>query len=224
MRRIFLFAIVLIAMSAILVLDCTKQEDWTPLFNGVDLSGWKANVTPESYKVVDGVLVVHDTSATIRSHLFYVGDGSHDYVRFKNFDLKVVAKCEPNSNSGIFFHTDYSERDSLKHLAKGYEIQLNNSDRDPRKTGSLYAIKDLNESPVDETQWFELNIIVNGKRIIANINGKQVMDYTEPENPERVEGRKFRLLDPNGGAIAIQAHDANSIWYFKEIKIKKLPD
>ncbi len=149
---------------------------------------------------------------------------TQDLVKFKNFELEIISKCEPNSNSGIFFHTDYSERDAAKHLGKGYEIQLNNSQNDPRKTGSLYAIKDIHESPVDETQWFKLYIKVDGKRIIAKINDELIMDYTEPENPERVESRKHRLLDPNGGAIAIQAHDANSIWYFKEIKIKRLPD
>jgi hypothetical protein len=32
------------------------------------------------------------------------------------------------------------------------------------------------------------------------------------------------VLDAKGGAIALQAHDANSTWYFKEVKIKRLPD
>lgn len=209
------------------LLTCTiarAQEGWLQLFNGKDLSGWKANVSPEAYSVVDGIMVVHDTSATIRSHLFYVGDGREKFVRFKNFELKVISKGGEHSNSGIFVHTDFSERDSAKHLAKGYEVQLNNTDTDKRKTGSLYQIVDLDKSPVDDTRWFEMHIIVKGKQIAVNIDGKKVIDYTEPEHPERPESRKYRVLDPNGGAIAIQAHDANSTWYFKEIKIKRLPD
>ncbi|HUV12331.1 MAG TPA: family 16 glycoside hydrolase, partial [Acidobacteriota bacterium] len=62
------------------------------------------------------------------------------------------------------------------------------------------------------------------KRIVFNINGQKVIDYTEPENPERPPNRAGRLLNPNGGAIALQAHDPDSVWYFKEIQIKRLPD
>jgi len=205
-------------------ITANAQEGWLQLFNGKNLSGWKANISPEAYTVQDGILVVHDTSATIRSHLFYVGDGKQDFVRFKNFELKLISRGGQHSNSGIFIHTDYSERDNVKHLAKGYEVQLNNTDTDKRKTGSLYQIVDVDKSPVDDTKWFEMHIIVNGKRIVVNIEGRKVIDYLEPEHPDRPESRKFRVLDPKGGAIAIQAHDANSTWYFREVKIKRLPD
>jgi hypothetical protein len=215
----FLSCLVLSAAPA-----ANAQPGWVPIFNGKDTSGWKANVSPEAYAVVDGILVVHDTSPDIRSHLFYVGDGKGEFVRFKNFELKIVSRGGPHSNSGIFFHTDFSERDASKHLAKGYEVQLNNTGTDKRKTGSLYQIVDLDKSPVDDTRWFEMHIIVNGKRITVNVDGKTVVDYTEPERPERPENRKFRVLDPKGGAIAIQAHDANSTWYFREVKVKRLPD
>jgi len=214
-------------LVAVLCLGCvtvTAQPGWIQLFNGKDLRGWKANVSPEAYSIVDGILVVHDTSPDIRSHLFYVGDGKQDYVRFKNFELKAVSRGGQHSNSGIFFHTDFSERDANKHLAKGYEAQLNNTETDKRKTGSLYAIVDLDKSPVEDTQWFEMHIVVNGKRIVINVDGKKVVDYTEPDHPDRPEGRKQRVLDPKGGAVALQAHDANSTWYFKEIKLRRLPD
>ena len=78
--------------------------------------------------------------------------------------------------------------------------------------------------PVDDTNWFELLIVVKDKHITVKINGETVVDYLEPENPDRAPHRKQRLIDPNGGAIALQAHDAFSTWYFKEIKLKKLPD
>ena len=224
MKRQTLISVFLFAGFLLGCMIANAQEGWVQLFNGKDLKGWKANISPEGYSVVDGILVVHDTSPTIRSHMFDVGDGKQDFVRFKNFELKLVSKGGQHSNSGIFFHTDYSERDNVKHLAKGYEVQLNNTDTDNRKTGSLYQIVDLDKSPVDDTKWFEMHIVVNGKRIVVNIDGKKVIDYTEPDHPERPDARKFRVLDPNGGAIAIQAHDANSTWYFKEIKLKRLPD
>lgn len=224
MKQLHPITAVLLASMVACAATASAQDGWQQLFNGRDLQGWKANHSPEAYSVSDGILVVHDPSPTLRSHLFYVGEERSEYVRFRNFELKVVSRGGPHSNSGIFFHTDFSERDSARHLAKGYEVQLNNAEQDQRKTGSLYQIVDLDKSPVDDSHWFELRIVVRGKRIVVIVEGKTVVDYTEPENPERPENRKLRVLDPRGGAIAIQAHDANSTWYFKEISIRRLPD
>ena len=107
-------------------------------------------------------------------------------------------------------------------MQKGYEIQLNSSERDKRKTGSLYAVVDLDKSPVDETQWFKVRITVKGKRITIHLNDKQVVDYTEPKDADPAAGRPGRGLDPLGGAIALQAHDPTSVFYFKDIRIRKI--
>ena len=194
------------------------------MFDGNDLSNWRANVEPESFSVEQGILKAHCNSESVRSHLFFVGDRGDDFIRFKNFELKAIVRGEPNSNSGIFFHTDFATRDQRLHLANGYEVQLNSAAREKRKTGSLYAIVDVIQAPTDDTQWFEVHVIVQDKRIVVNIVGRKVIDYVEPENPERPPNRKGRLLNPDGGAIALQAHDPDSVWYFKEIQLKRLPD
>ena len=54
-------------------------------------------------------------------------------------------------------------------------------------------------------------------------NGQQVLDYTEPDNVTRPPERALRLFDPHGAALALQAHDPNSVWYFKDIRVKRLP-
>lgn len=197
-------------------------DDWQVLFNGKDLSGWRANLDPESFTVKDGVLRAQ-ASGTNRSHLFYVGDRKEGLESFKNFELEATVRAEPNSNGGIFVHTDMSTRDARKHLAKGYEVQLNSSAEEKRKTGSLYAIVDLEQSPVDETKWFKVRVVVRGKRITVELDGKQVLDYTEPENVVRPKERAERLFAAEGGAIALQAHDPGSVWYFKDIRVKRLP-
>ncbi|MEX0324003.1 MAG: DUF1080 domain-containing protein [Puniceicoccaceae bacterium] len=195
------------------------ESDWIHLFNGKDLSGWHTNRAEGSFTVEDGLLVAH--SLNMRSHLFYVGKEDSP-VAFKDFELVVVARGEANSNSGIFIHTDYALRDDKGHLANGYEVNLNTSTTVAKKTGSLYDVVDLTEQPLDDTEWFETRIKVEGKHISVWLNGTKVIDYIEPENPVRKPSRKGRLLKPNGGAIALQAHDPESIWYFKEIKIRPL--
>lgn len=208
------------ALLALAVSVSAPADDWQPLFNGKDLSGWTTNNDPDSFTVKDGVLRVQASGAT-SSHLFYVGDAKEP-VKFKNFELEVVAKAEKDSNGGVFVHTDTSTRDAQKHLAKGYEVQLNSTAKEKRKTGSLYAVVDLDKSPVDETDWFTLKIVVNDKRIVVSLDGKEVVDYTEPKDVERPKERAGRVLSADGGAIALQAHDAKSVWYFKSVRVKRL--
>jgi hypothetical protein len=197
-------------------------QQWQSLFNGKDLTGWRANFDPESFTVRDGTIRIQASGAK-SAHLFFVGDQPGDFEKFKNFELEATVRAEPSSNGGIFVHCDHELRDAARHLAKGYEVQLNSTDKEQRKTGSLYAVVDLPQSPVDETQWFQVDVLVQDKRIIVKLNGQQVVDYTEPENVERPPERAGRRFSADGGAIALQAHDNGSVWYFKEIRVRRLP-
>lgn len=209
-----------VALLLLLLPPAFSADGWRELFNGKDLTGWKPNVYPDSWAVVDGAIRAKATKES--SHLFFVGGKSDGFESFKDFELEVVARSEPNSNGGIFIHTDYATMSAALRLTKGYEIQLNSSEREKKKTGSLYAIVDLATSPVDETKWFTVNITVRGKRIVVQIDGRQVVDYTEPENAPRPKGREGRLLNPAGGAIALQAHDPGSVFYFKSVRVRPL--
>ena len=124
----------------------------------------------------------------------------------------------PGSNSGIYFHTEYQESGWP---SKGYEAQVNNSGSDPRKTGSLYAVQDVSEAPAGDGEWFTMYIKVQGDHITIKIDGKTTVAYTEPDNVERPEGMSGRLL--SSGTFALQGHDPESTVYYKEIKVRPLP-
>lgn len=209
-------------MSLVLASAAARADDRQPLFNGKDLSGWRANNDPDSFKVVDRVIRIQASGKT-SAHLFYVGGRTEGIESFKNFELEATVRAEPNANGGIFVHCDMSTRDAAKHLAKGYEVQLNSTAKEKRKTGSLYAVVDLDKSPVDETKWFTVRVVVNGKRITVALDGREVVDYTEPPGVVRPKERAGRLFAADGGGIALQAHDAGSVWYFKDIRVKRLP-
>jgi len=214
------------AIYSALCLNCAaiaaSADGWISLFDGNSLQGWKPNTLPDSFSVVDGTIRANATGES--SHLFYVGDGNLEKARFKDFELELKARSEPGSNSGIFFHTDFHSGDGRRksHLSKGYEVQLNSAGVEKRKTGSLYDVTDVAESPVDETKWFDVRVRVEGKRIVVHINDRMVVDYTEPENLERPANRAGRRLDPKGGLIALQGHDPKSVFYFKDIRIRRL--
>lgn len=213
----------LLGLSALLLpTTASADNSWRNLFNGKDLSGWQSLTSTESFSVVDGTIKARAPSRTL-DHLFYTGKLRNDFVRFKNFELELMARGEPSSNSGIFFHTDRTTFNARRFLKTGYEVQLNSTEKEKKKTGSLYHIVDLAKSPVDETEWFRVNIVVKDKRITVKLNGQQVVDYIEPANPLRTEKRAGRVLRPEGGAIALQAHDPDSVFYFKDIRIRRLP-
>lgn len=201
-----------ILFSVVFLLSATnKKPKWVSLFDGKTLNGWKVGANPETFKVEDGAIVVNGKVA----HLFYDGDaGNHD---FKNFELKLDIMTMPGSNSGVYIHTQYQESSWPK---KGYEVQVNNSQGDWRRTGGLYAVQDIKEPPAKDNEWFTMHIVVKDKNIKVSVNKKQLVDYTEPENAVREKGMEGRLL--SSGTIALQGHDPNSKVLYKNIQLKVL--
>jgi len=203
---------------ALLAAGCASSkkqnaDGWISLFDGESFDGWRVNENPQTFKVEDGAIVANGP----RAHLFYVGPvANHD---FKNFEFKAQVMTRPNSNSGIYFHTAYQDEGWP---AKGYEVQVNNSHSDWRRTGGLYAIDDVREAPAKDNEWFTEHIVVNGKHVTVFIDGKKVVDYTEPDSPERPDGMKERLIDR--GTFALQGHDPGSTVYYKDVMVKTLPD
>ncbi|MGI9243674.1 MAG: 3-keto-disaccharide hydrolase [Verrucomicrobiales bacterium] len=184
------------------------------IFNGKDLSGWKVNgENPGSIVAKDGMIVIDGK----RTHAFYNGKvGNHD---FKNFEFKAKVKTFANANSGIYFHTKFQDSGWPD---AGYECQVNNTHKDWRKTGSLYAVMDNKEEVAKDEEWFDYYIKVVGRHVVIKINGKVISDYTEPDNPEhlgKMPGRKI-----GSGTIALQAHDPESVVHYKDLKLKILPD
>lgn len=194
-------------------LSLTAQDDgWVPLFDGKSLAGWKVGENAATFSVVDGVLQVFGP----RAHLYY--DGPVANHTFTNFEWKADVMTFPNANSGMYFHTAYQEGGWP---AKGYEVQVNNSHTDTIRTGSLYNIVNVTTPPAKDHEWFTQQIVVRGKRVTISVNGKQLVDYTEPGNVERPADMKGRVI--SNGTFAIQGHDPKSKVHYRNIMVKVLP-
>ncbi len=197
------------AGGACLPSTCAEEAGWVALFDGKSLDGWSASEHKEACRVENGVLAVGGA----RSHLFYSGPvDDHD---FQDFELKLEVMATPGSNSGVFFHTAYQETDWP---AQGHEAQVNNSQEDWRRTGSLYGVKDVRETPVGDNEWFEYHIIVRGNQVTFKVNGETVNEYTETADGPHLVERPGRKL--SHGTIALQAHDPSSLVYYRNIRIK----
>lgn len=182
----------------------TQTEGWINLFDGKSFTNWKVSEHPETFTIADGAIVVFGE----RAHLFYTGPVKDH--NFKNFEFKAQVMTTPGSNSGIFIHTAYQDEGWP---SKGYEIQVNNTHTDWRKTGSVYALQDVKEAPAKDNEWFTEHIIVKGDKITVIVNGKTINEYTEKDAAKITTG-----------TFALQGHDPKSKVFYKDVMVKPLPD
>lgn len=185
------------------------EEGFKSIFDGKNWTGWKlANENQESWSIKDGAIVANGP----RAHAFYVGDQQP----LVDFEMKIEVMTGPVSNGGIYIHTQYQETSWPRN---GYEVQVNQSHGDWRKSGSLYDVVNVREVNVKDDEWYTYHIIVKGKHITVKLNDKVVVDWTE--EADRQPGKEFtRILSK--GTIALQAHDPKSVVRYRNIRIKRL--
>src|SRR5262249_23975688 len=102
----------------------SDETGWVQLFNGRDLTGWKAHPDDKAkWEVQDGAIVGTGPAG----HLFTErGD-------FQNFRCRFDAKINDHGNSGQYFRATFA-----KSFPPGYEAQINSTHGDKIRTGSLY--------------------------------------------------------------------------------------
>jgi hypothetical protein len=206
MKKLVIF--ILIALHPLAAAD----GGWTSLFNGKDLTGWKANENIATFSVKDGAIVAHGP----RSHCFYAGD-FHNHS-FKDFELMVDVMTLPGANGGVYIQTEYQDHGWP---GKGFEVQVNNTYKgDPRRTGSLYEVKDNGAEAAKDNQWFTEDIVAKGDTITIKVDGKLVAEWTQPANWSGTKDFPGRRI--GAGTIALQGHDAGSTVHYKNIRIKLL--
>lgn len=200
-KLITMFAV--IAAMVLPVSAAEPEEGFVSLFDGKTLDGWKVNNTPEAFSIEDGAIKANGDC----THLFY--EGKVNAATFKDFELRLDVMTRKNSNGGIFIHTKFQPTG----WPSGYEIQVNNTQKDPQKSGGLYnTIKNL--IPFEDDAWMKYVIIVKEGVVKVTINDKELVNH-------KPEAASTKLL-PDGGTIAFQAHDKGSTTFYKNIRIKVL--
>lgn len=209
MKQILLAAIT----STLLTIPASNllaaEEGFVSLFDGKTFDGWKtATENPDTWKIEDGALVTRGP----RCHLYYVGADQP----FTNFEFKAEVMTEPNSNGGIYFHTKYQE---TGWPTQGFECQVNVSQSDWKKTGSLYDLVNLGHTPAQDNKWWTQHIIVNGNKVTVKIDDVVVLEYTEPRGAQPGRGFSRKI---GSGTFAFQAHDPNSVVRIRNVRVKRL--
>ena len=179
----------------------TPPAAFVSLFNGKDLTGWKAHQTyGGNWRVENGILI---GSAPAVGYLATTRDD------FKDFHLRVEARF---NDAGVGADGSVLFRSTLDLL--GYETIINHP---IKTTGNTYVrargmLRDTGASsvPLPPGQWFTLELVAVGDRISIIVNGKTVST----------------IVDKNGefssGRITLH-HRAKAVLEFRKIEIKELP-
>ena len=176
---------------------------FTGCTGGQTMGQWK-QLGDAVYSINDGVLTLE--SGTL------IYDGSGAAKGFADFEMSGFVKTKPNATAGIWFHSGADK--------KGYEVLIHNGPLDhTRKTGSLSAVRNLYKSMANDDEWFPFNIVVCKKNITVQINGRDVVCYTEPEAPYRTTEYSNRVLGQGGFLLTVYQGNVD----FKDVTVSRLP-
>ncbi len=189
------------------------ESGYVSLFNGKDLTGWKASANADSFKVENGAIVANAVGQP--SHLFY--DGAVGNHAFQNFDLRLDVLTRYRSNGGVYVMTEFQPQGFP---GKGFEIQVNNSHSDRIRTGSLYHVVDLSNIPGKDDEWIPMEIKAEGQTITIGLKGQEVVHWTQPADWQSNYDTPSRKIAP--GTVAFQSHDTYSVTAYSNIRIKLL--
>ena len=184
-----------------------NAQEFKPLFNGKDLTGWRQD-TPGVWRVVEGVIIGKTQG------LMY-NDFLRSERRYSNFVLKAKMRLiGGKGNSGIQFR---SEPVPNSHEVSGYQADAANGiwgalydeSRRNRMLGTpAAAIKE----EIDGFAWHEYTITAKGNRIRLELDGVVTVDYVEADPTTPKTG--FLALQVHGSREPVEVH-------FKDLMIKE---
>lgn len=182
---------------------------FTPLFNGHTFDGWEGNLA--HFRVEDGAIVAGALKQPVKRNEFLCTK-----AEYGDFELKLKFKLiGDGANAGVQIR---SQRILNHHEVRGYQADMGEGwwgslyDESRRNKILAAADKAVIAEVLKPNDWNDYTIRCEGPHIQLWINGKQTVDYTEPD--DKIE---------RSGIIGVQIHGGppSEAWY-KDLRIKKL--
>lgn len=167
-------------------------EGWILLFDGETDYGWKAG-SKANWTVRDGAISVSEGEPGLLTTVSQFGD----YV------FKCDFRADSGTNSGIFLRTPRVPKDPKSDC---YELNIADQAVSPYPTGSFVG-REASRGVPDSSEWHSFEVTAQGGHFVVLLDGKQVLDYTDP----KPLGRGYIGLQLNKGPVE-----------FRNIKLKPL--
>ncbi len=171
----------------------SDETAWQPLFNGENLEGWHQEGNGAKWSIHDGILRAEDGTSYMVTN-----------EEYKNLAVKLKFRSSKHANGGVFLRWK-----SLQGGDRGNEVQIYNVPTAKMPTGSLYQIQKAELVEYDDSNWTDMEIVLQDRTIQVAINGRKVVDSDQ-----------FPVI--RDGHLALQMHAQNAWMDFKDIQIKKL--
>lgn len=186
-----------------------EESEFTSLFDGETLDGWKGNM--DFWSVDDGAIVGGSLTEMVKNNEFL-----RTKKEYSDFELRLQFKLlGERTNGGVQIRT---QEIPDHHEVIGYQADLGNGwwgclyDESRRRRVLAGPPAAERTKPVKIGQWNDYRIRCEGRRIQLWINNTQTVDYTEPD-PDI----------PQKGIIAVQVHgNLKMKAHYKNIRITEL--
>jgi len=205
---VVLLCVSVLAASPLAAEEGVKKSGAVALFDGKSFEGWEGNL--DAFRIEDGAIVGGSLKDRVPRNEYLCTK-----KEYENFELRLKVKVlGQNPNAGIQIR---SERVAGSNEMVGYQADIGQV-----YWGCLYderRHKLLTGPPVSEQgklsnkdDWNDYVIRCEGLRIQLWLNGRQTVDYTEPDKSI-----------PQKGVIGLQIHSGPPAesWY-KDITIRQL--
>ncbi len=175
-----------------------SETDWTPLFDGEDLTGWTQLGGEASFEARDGVIVGTSTPNTPNS--FLTTD-----QRYADFILELEFRVDPQLNSGIQIRSN-SLPDYNNGRVHGYQVEIDPSNRawsggiyDEGRRGWLFNLQNREsaQQAFRQNGWNHYRIEARGDHIRTWVNGVLAADLIDSMTAEGFIGLQVHSIgDP----------------------------
>ncbi len=210
MRRVLLVAL-LFAGAPARSDEVKPPEGFVALFNGTDLTGWKATGSMDVWKAEKGVIAVEKGG----------GGWLLTEKEYGDFELRFEYKMSSKANSGVALRTPREGDPAYV----GMELQLIDDEGWPGKladyqhTGSIYDVqpaKPAKNKPIGE--WNSVKIVCKGRKVTITQNDVELAnadlgDYKAKE-------KSHPGLKRDAGRVGFQSYNVRV--EFRNVWIKEL--
>ncbi len=203
LRHVCTSVVCLSTLSLAILSTAAAEDDFKPLFNGRDLSGWKSEGGGK-WTVEGGVLTGKNAATEPQhGHLFLTDEVGDFTIRLK---FKSV-----RGNSGLYFRTEKVEGDVG---IKGFQAEI-----DPMNdVGGLYETfgrawvvqpdAKFVKTYFKPGEWNEMTVTAKGRDVTVAINGTKTAGLKN--DPGRTKGH-----------LALQIHGGQDVEvHFKDVEIR----
>ena len=217
MKKWKIFIVLIIILPLFLTLPAQNSEDFVPLFNGQDLSGWvNVNCAPETWRVRDSMIICSGLPMGVL----------RTARQYENYILELEWRhMKTGGNAGLFIHADALPATG-KPFPRAHEIQILDGTNTENYTshGDIFAIQGASLIPSpphpngwmrslprahlchDAGQWNRYRVESRDGMVFLAVNGKEVTQAFQ--------------LNPRKGYICLESEGSEV--HFRNIRIREL--